>query len=51
MGGIFESESWTVTMWYKNPLEIILHAFKEDTIQPLEIESPPSTITRTHLEC
>ena len=27
MGGILESESLTLTIWYKNPLEVIFKAF------------------------
>ena len=40
MGGIFESKSLTLTIWYKHPLEIILHAFKPEMIRPLGIEFP-----------
>ena len=37
IAGIFESKSLTLTIWYKQPLEIILQASKKDMIRPLEI--------------
>ena len=44
MGGISESKSWTHTMWYKHPLEIILKDFEQEIIRPLGIEFPLSTL-------
>ena len=48
MGGISESKSWTLTIWYRQPLEIIFHAFSQEMIRPLRIESPFSILQRLH---
>ena len=36
-----ESESWTLTIWYKHPLETILQDFKQEMVQPEGIEFSP----------
>ena len=40
VGGTLESKSLTLTMWYKNFLEIILQAFRKDIVRYVGIESP-----------
>ena len=42
-GGISESKSSALTIWYKHP-------FKQEIIRPLGIEFPPSTLKLAHLE-
>ena len=44
MGGILESKSWTLTIWYKYPVEIILQTFKQEMIGTLRIKIPPPSI-------
>ena len=41
MGGILESRSSTLTIWHRQPLEIIFHAFIQEMIRPLGIEFSP----------
>ena len=50
IGGILESKSWSLIMWYKHPLEIILQDFKQEIIRPLGKEFPPSTLKQAHLK-
>ena len=40
IGGISESKSFTLTIWYKHDLKIILKAFKIDMIRPVGIDFP-----------
>ena len=42
LGGISESKSWTLYIWYKYPLDFILKDFQQEMIRPLGIEFPPS---------
>ena len=41
MGRTSESKYFTLTMWYKNPIEIILQALRQEIIQPLGIKIFP----------
>ena len=41
MGGFSESNSLTLTIWYKHHLEIILQAFRKEMIRPLAMEFSP----------
>ena len=52
MEGISESRSWTLTIWYIQPLRDHFACFRQDIIQPLGIEfaPPPSSLQRIHLE-
>ena len=50
MEEISESKSCTLTIWYKNLLEIILYAFKQELIQSLGIEFPPFHLKWAHFE-
>ena len=42
MGGISESKCWTLSLWYKHSLEIILQAFNQEMIRFLGKEFLPS---------
>ena len=41
MGGFSESQSLTLTIWYRHPFKIILQALIQEIIRPLGIEFPP----------
>ena len=41
---ISHCRSLNLTKWYKQPLDIILQAFKQEIIWPFVIEFPPSTL-------
>ena len=40
IGGLLESKSLILTIWYKHTFEIILQALRQDIIQSLGIEFP-----------
>ena len=50
IGGISEFRSWTLTILYRQPLEIILHAFRQEMIRPLGIKFPSVTLQQVRLE-